>query len=331
MSIAEFYIEHGIDPSDPASYDAWAEGAADGDYDGGWVYAGMKACGGNQYGGGGYGEESEDEYDGYGNHSGPTAGGERERGSFGQKWRAVVQGKFRVHARDPANNYQHFDLFHSPAFAAAVKQHRDADKQNPHRTVAEKTQTLTFPGMKDKRNWVWYTDEHGVEHKPIFAGMPTGQPDMIGFWPITRYNPREKQETGQDAEDCFWTAAVLWKNFGTSGNPAYDDRFDAELAAFRKKCGGSRADATGGSSRSSGDGGVATTHNRETLKFFHGTSWDAAQQIKRDGFIESVSGCLGKGIYVARKEKAIRFVSVAFRFSLFWQYCACANPSRTPV
>jgi hypothetical protein len=42
-------------------------------------------------------------------------------------------------------------------------------------------------------------------------------------------------------------------------------------------------------------------------KFYHGTSCEAALKIGHEGFIESVSGCLGQGIYVARREKAMRF------------------------
>eukprot|EP00035_Acanthoeca_spectabilis_P027482 m.466767 g.466767 ORF g.466767 m.466767 type:complete len:718 (+) comp25532_c0_seq1:3-2156(+) len=45
----------------------------------------------------------------------------------------------------------------------------------------------------------------------------------------------------------------------------------------------------------------------ETLKFYHGTSWAAAEAIQRNGFIASEAGCLGEGIYVARKDKALRF------------------------
>ena len=45
------------------------------------------------------------------------------------------------------------------------------------------------------------------------------------------------------------------------------------------------------------------------LKLFHGTSWERAKQILRDGFIESTVGCLGPGIYVAREEKARKFAA----------------------
>ena len=44
MSIAEFYIENGIDPGDPASFDAWMVGHERGSMDGGWEYAGQKAA-----------------------------------------------------------------------------------------------------------------------------------------------------------------------------------------------------------------------------------------------------------------------------------------------
>jgi hypothetical protein len=38
MSMAEFYIDHGIDPGDPDSFDAWMEGEKHGDYDGAHMY-----------------------------------------------------------------------------------------------------------------------------------------------------------------------------------------------------------------------------------------------------------------------------------------------------
>ena len=43
------------------------------------------------------------------------------------------------------------------------------------------------------------------------------------------------------------------------------------------------------------------------LKFFHGTAWETAQKIQRDGFEVSEDGCLGRGVYVARHDKALRF------------------------
>jgi hypothetical protein len=45
----------------------------------------------------------------------------------------------------------------------------------------------------------------------------------------------------------------------------------------------------------------------QVLKFFHGTSWDAASRIEREGFIKSEGGRLGAGVYVAREEKARKF------------------------
>ena len=42
-------------------------------------------------------------------------------------------------------------------------------------------------------------------------------------------------------------------------------------------------------------------------KFFHGTSWDNALNIQRNGFKISTTGCLGPGVYVARRPKAERF------------------------
>ena len=39
MSIAEFYIDNGIDPGDPHSFDAFMQGLEEGHSDGGWAYA----------------------------------------------------------------------------------------------------------------------------------------------------------------------------------------------------------------------------------------------------------------------------------------------------
>lgn len=54
-----------------------------------------------------------------------------------------------------------------------------------------------------------------------------------------------------------------------------------------------------------GGGGGAPSSQR--LKFFHGTTWENALRIERDGFLASESGCLGHGIYVAREDKATKF------------------------
>ena len=48
-------------------------------------------------------------------------------------------------------------------------------------------------------------------------------------------------------------------------------------------------------------------------QLWHGTSWESAQRIKRVGFIESESGLLGPGIYVAREHKARRFAEDQLR------------------
>lgn len=45
----------------------------------------------------------------------------------------------------------------------------------------------------------------------------------------------------------------------------------------------------------------------QQLKLFHGTSWERAQLIRDVGFMESEDGCLGRGVYAARQEKALRF------------------------
>ena len=183
MSIAEFYLDNEIDPSDPASYDAWLDGLDDGDSGGGWAYqalrvvasqvaSGINECAFNRSG---------DEADG----SGDEAAGQRKRDqpaakSFGQKWRAVALGRFRVDAvirPRRSKQWKHFDLFPSEEFKAAVRRHKEAELANPHRSTRERRQTLTFPGMNDKRNWVWYEDKHGVERKPTMKGHDT--PDMI--------------------------------------------------------------------------------------------------------------------------------------------------------
>lgn len=44
-------------------------------------------------------------------------------------------------------------------------------------------------------------------------------------------------------------------------------------------------------------------------KFFHGTSWECAKIIRREGFRPSSDGRLGRGIYVAREDKATRFAN----------------------
>ena len=51
----------------------------------------------------------------------------------------------------------------------------------------------------------------------------------------------------------------------------------------------------------------------QTLKMFHGTSWAKARQILAGGFIESSQGLLGAGVYVARREKALRFAQDSSR------------------
>ena len=51
------------------------------------------------------------------------------------------------------------------------------------------------------------------------------------------------------------------------------------------------------------------SNNSETKTFtaYHGTSWKAAQNIALHGFQESADGQLGRGVYVAKKDKATRF------------------------
>ena len=46
-SIADFYIDNGIDPTDPDSFDAWLDGAEEGHNDGGWAYAGRCSTSGS--------------------------------------------------------------------------------------------------------------------------------------------------------------------------------------------------------------------------------------------------------------------------------------------
>ena len=52
---------------------------------------------------------------------------------------------------------------------------------------------------------------------------------------------------------------------------------------------------------------AAPTQRAQTFELYHGTSWENAQNILREGFKESSGGCLGRGIYVGREEKATRF------------------------
>ena len=160
--------------------DAFLAGAAEGHSDGAWCYNVQKHI------------QEEDEFFSFPAQRQPTA---KVPSSFGPEWRAVVQGKFRVHTRgidgekvlghgawDERNRY--VDLFTSEAFKSAVATHREAEKCNPRRSPVEKRSTLKFPGLWDKRNFVWYTDEDGVEHKTN---------DLIQFLPVppeSNYDPR---------------------------------------------------------------------------------------------------------------------------------------------
>ena len=55
---------------------------------------------------------------------------------------------------------------------------------------------------------------------------------------------------------------------------------------------------------------------RHARVLYHGTSsWENAQRIKRNGFIPSEDGCLGRGVYVAREDKARRFAQNSSRHS----------------
>ena len=48
-------------------------------------------------------------------------------------------------------------------------------------------------------------------------------------------------------------------------------------------------------------------HTRQTLRFYHGTTWGSAQQIRTNGFIPSESGCLGRHHHRSRpREIGIR-------------------------
>lgn len=44
-----------------------------------------------------------------------------------------------------------------------------------------------------------------------------------------------------------------------------------------------------------------------TFTAYHGTSWENARKIAKSGFIESSDGQLGRGVYVAKEDKATRF------------------------
>ena len=69
----------------------------------------------------------------------------------------------------------------------------------------------------------------------------------------------------------------------------------ANISAFKRKFDHGDAD------RDAGDMMV--------MKLFHGTSWETATNILRNGFIESEDGCLGPGVYIARREKARKFAT----------------------
>lgn len=61
------------------------------------------------------------------------------------------------------------------------------------------------------------------------------------------------------------------------------------------------------------DNGVAWESATSRLKFYHGTSWESAQHIMMEGFEPSDDGQLGRGVYVARQDKAARFARDAAR------------------
>lgn len=66
----------------------------------------------------------------------------------------------------------------------------------------------------------------------------------------------------------------------------------------------------------SGMQGVAASlpqAGQQSLKFYHGTSWNVACEIGKSGFLPSSDGCLGRGIYVAREDKARRFAENSSR------------------
>ena len=72
------------------------------------------------------------------------------------------------------------------------------------------------------------------------------------------------------------------------------------------QCGDCRGDCRGDTFGMQ-DVAVSLPQAQKTLKFYHGTSWNRACEIGKSGFIPSESGCLGRGIYVAREDKARRF------------------------
>ena len=243
-------------------------------------------------------EEEWDDVQGGATGSGPF-GGDGEDGPAGQgepTWTAVVQGKFRVQQRGGA------DLFQSDGFRQRVRRHQEAERANPRRSIAEQWSTLVYPSMGDKCT-IWWTDEQGVERR-------TG--DLIECQPPRHWKDLLLDDYGgQMAEDIFWTAAILWKHFGTSGDSEYDQAFarkldEVERANQTKPAGGAAGQPTAAAAAVSSG---ATRGSKQTLKFFHGTSWEIAQRIQRDGFIESSDpdGCLGPGVYVAQREKALRF------------------------
>eukprot|EP00966_Prymnesium_polylepis_P002330 53603-Prymnesium_polylepis.1 len=53
----------------------------------------------------------------------------------------------------------------------------------------------------------------------------------------------------------------------------------------------------------------SSSSSAQQMRFFHGTTIDRAGDIQRDGFMPSENGCLGRGVYVARQDKATRFAA----------------------
>jgi cold shock CspA family protein len=134
-------------------------------------------------------------------------------------WTAVVQGKFRVQQRGGA------DLFTSDGFHQHVRRHQEAERANPRRSIREKWTTLVYPSMGDKCE-VWWTDEQGIEQRTE---------DLIECQPPQHWEDLLLDDYGgQMAEDIFWTAAILWKHFGTSGDSKYDQAFARKLKEVRK-------------------------------------------------------------------------------------------------
>lgn len=97
-------------------------------------------------------------------------------------------------------------------------------------------------------------------------------------------------------------------------NAASDDEDDVDDGASYSQPHGNDSDDSDDPGLNAQVGGMHLGGGKpQTLKFFHGTSWNRAMDIGKGGFLPSSDGCLGRGIYVAQKDKATRFAENTYR------------------